>query len=207
MAFSFGEDYSNQIIARVGDKVITAQDFIERAEYTPRPLYCRGNSSTDKRIILNSLIGEKLFSMEMKKDVPIEIDKYLTGRRNQKMREVLFNTITSNAIEKIDNFSHWKSLSSIEYNISYLSISNSNLLSEIQNSISTGKSLSNIYASYNSISEIPKRENINLFSAGIRVLREELFSKVWNRGDIIGPMKTDDTVSYTHLTLPTIYAV
>lgn len=194
MAFSFGGDYSNQIIARVGDKVITAQDFIERAEYTPRPLYCRGNSSTDKRIILNSLIGEKLFSMEMKKDVPIEIDKYLTGRRNQKMREVLFNTITSNAIEKIDNFSHWKSLSSIEYNISYLSISNSNLLSEIQNSISTGKSLSNIYASYNSISEIPKRENINLFSAGNRVLREELFSKVWNRGDIIGPMKTDDNV-------------
>lgn len=194
MAFSFGDDYSNQIIARVGDKVITAQDFIERAEYTPRPLYCRGNSSTDKRIILNSLIGEKLFSMEMKKDIPIEIDKYLIGRRNQKMREMLFNTITSNAIEKINNFSHWKSLSAIEYNISYLSISNSNLLSEIQNSISIGKSLSNIYASYNSISEIPKRENINLFSAGNRALREELFSKVWDRGDIIGPIKTDDNV-------------
>ena len=47
IAFSFGDDYSNQIVARVGDKVITAQDFIERAEYTPRPLYCRGNSSTD----------------------------------------------------------------------------------------------------------------------------------------------------------------
>ena len=92
MAFSFGGDYSNQIIARVGDKVITAQDFIERAEYTPRPLYCRGNSSTDKRIILNSLIGEKLFSMEMKKDVPIEIDKYLTGRRNQ-ILNYIFQTI------------------------------------------------------------------------------------------------------------------
>ena len=122
MAFSFGCDYSDQIIARVGDKVITAQDSIERAEYTPRPLYCRGNSSTDKRIILNSLIGEKLFSMEMKKDVPIEIDKYLTGRRNQKMREVLFNTITSNAIEKIDNFSHWKSLSSIAVSYTHLTL-------------------------------------------------------------------------------------
>ena len=86
------------------------QDFIERSEYTPRPLYCKGNSSTEKRIILNSLIGEKLFSMEMKKDVPIQIDKYLLGRRNQKMREVLFETITSDANTQIEKFSHWKNL-------------------------------------------------------------------------------------------------
>lgn len=194
IAFSFGDDYSNQIVARVGDKVITAQDFIERAEYTPRPLYCRGNSSTDKRIILNSLIGEKLFSMEMKKDIPSKIGKYLIGRRNQKMREVLFNTITSNVMEQIDKFSHWRNLSSIEYNISYISISNPSLLSEIQNSVSIGKSLSEIYASHNRISEIPKRENISLFTVGNRSLREKLFSKVWSRGDIIGPIKTDDNV-------------
>ena len=70
LSFSFlGANSSGEVIAHIGDKVITVQDFIERAEYTPRPLYCKGNSTIDKRIILNTLIGEKLFSMEMKKKV------------------------------------------------------------------------------------------------------------------------------------------
>ena len=125
---SFLEAYtSDQIIARVGDKIITVQDFIERAEYTPRPLYCKGNSITDKRIILNTLIGEKLFSMEMKEDIPDRVESYLTGRKNQKMREVLFNHIASEESNQKYKFSHWYSLASLEYNISYLSISDSNL--------------------------------------------------------------------------------
>ena len=89
-SFLFSSVGSDQIIAKVGDKIISVQDFIERAEYTPRPFYCRGKSSIDKRIILNSLIGEKLFSIEMTKEVPIEIDNYLIGRRNQKMRKTKF---------------------------------------------------------------------------------------------------------------------
>ena len=48
---------SGEVIAQIGDRVITVQDFIERAEYTPRPLYCKGNSTIDNRIILNTLIG------------------------------------------------------------------------------------------------------------------------------------------------------
>ena len=194
LAFSFAENNPNHIVARVGDKQITVQDFIERSEYTPRPLYCKGNSSTEKRIILNSLIGEKLFSMEMKKDVPIQIDKYLLGRRNQKMREVLFETITSDANKQSEKFSHWKNLSSIEYNISYISISNPRLLNDIEENISNGKSLNEIYHTYNHVSEIPKRENISLFTASNRALREELFSKIWNKGQIIGPIKTDDNL-------------
>ena len=31
-------------------------DVIERAEYTARPIYCRGNTKLDKRIIVNTLI-------------------------------------------------------------------------------------------------------------------------------------------------------
>ena len=30
---------SDQVLAKVGEEVITLNDFIERSEYTPRPLY------------------------------------------------------------------------------------------------------------------------------------------------------------------------
>ena len=38
------------------------------------------------------------------------------------------------------------------------------------------------------------REKINLFTVGNRALREQLFSKQWNRGDILGPIVTDDNI-------------
>ena len=47
--------YSNEkILAKVGDRVITLDEFIHRAEYTPRPKYCDGDNAYDKRIILYS---------------------------------------------------------------------------------------------------------------------------------------------------------
>ena len=193
-SFLFSNVGSDQIIAKVGDKIISVQDFIERAEYTPRPFYCRGKSSIDKRIILNSLIGEKLFSIEMTKEVPIEIDNYLVGRRNQKMREVLFESITQDSFKKKNKFSHWKSLSSLEYSFSYLSILSDYQLNELQNEISIGKSLDEIFYLKTNSTNIPKRENVNLFTVGNRSLREILFSKIWNSGDIIGPIKTDDNL-------------
>ena len=48
------------VLAIVDKKIITVNDFIKRAEYNVRPVYCSGNSYNDKKIILNSLIAEKI---------------------------------------------------------------------------------------------------------------------------------------------------
>ena len=73
----------------IGEKEITVSDFLKRAEYSPRPLYCRGNTNLDKRIILNTLIGEKLFSMELNLGyLPENVGAYLKGRKKQKIREM-----------------------------------------------------------------------------------------------------------------------
>jgi len=60
-------DTGLDILAVVGDRIITSQDFIRRAEYSIRPLYCRQSNYIHKKIILNSLIAEKLFAIEAEK--------------------------------------------------------------------------------------------------------------------------------------------
>ena len=56
------------VLAYVWDKSITIQDFIRRAEYTILPAYCRQSNYVHKKIVLNSLIAEKLAALEMKKN-------------------------------------------------------------------------------------------------------------------------------------------
>jgi hypothetical protein len=58
------EDDNEVILAKIGNKNISADEFIRRAEYTIRPPYCNGNSKIHKKIVLNSLIAEKLMSLE-----------------------------------------------------------------------------------------------------------------------------------------------
>ena len=104
LVFSSGYN-SNEVLAKVGEKEILVSDFLKRAEYSPRPLYCRGNTNLDKRIILNSLIGEKLFSMDINLDqIPKEVNEYLEGRKNQKMREVLFEKVSMDSEMKTQDF-------------------------------------------------------------------------------------------------------
>ena len=55
----------NLILAKVADKYITIQDFIQRSEYTIRPDYCKKSNYIHKKIILNSLIAEKMIALEM----------------------------------------------------------------------------------------------------------------------------------------------
>ena len=60
--------YTNTLI-RIDNKEITKNDFIKRAEYTIRPSYCKSNNNIHKKIILNSIIAEKLMSLEIEENL------------------------------------------------------------------------------------------------------------------------------------------
>ena len=82
------------VLARVGEKFITIQDFIRRAEYTIRPDYCRQDNYIHKKIVLNSLIAEKLASLEFEKlnseFQSKDSEEYFRGRREQAMRQTMY---------------------------------------------------------------------------------------------------------------------
>ena len=69
------------IIAQINDRVITKEDFILRSEYTIRPAYCKSNNQIHKKIILNSLIAEKLMALEVEPYISPEnfSDNFLNG--------------------------------------------------------------------------------------------------------------------------------
>jgi len=86
-----GSDHpQDMILARVGDRKITVEEYRERAELTVRPTYCNGRSRSEKEIILSSLIGEKLLALEAEKDTVLTGNKsfqyYLRGITEQAMR-------------------------------------------------------------------------------------------------------------------------
>ena len=86
---------SKNILALVGDKTITVNDFIKRCEYVPRPPYCNGDSYIHKKIALNSLIAEKLLSdwdvarKLFVKVMPIEYKNALKKIKEQKIAELM----------------------------------------------------------------------------------------------------------------------
>mgnify|MGYP003300526918 CR=1 FL=1 len=82
------------ILAKVGDRFITSKDFLQRAEYTIRPIYCKGDLYQHKKIILNNLIAEKLLALEIEKSGLETINAgaaaFLKGRKEQSMRQLLY---------------------------------------------------------------------------------------------------------------------
>ncbi|HDP67614.1 MAG TPA: hypothetical protein ENN20_03815 [Candidatus Marinimicrobia bacterium] len=83
-----------KILAKVGDRIITTDEFIRRAEYTIRPTYCRQDYYIHRKIVLNSLIAEKMLALEAGADNELvlneEFRNYIKGRREQAMRQVYY---------------------------------------------------------------------------------------------------------------------
>lgn len=116
------------ILAIVGDEVITVEEFIKRSEFTIRPAFCKGNSISEKKVILNNLILEKLIAAEAE-NAGLKLNDrnlhYLMGRIGQAMRQQLFAEVTSGAV-KIDTSFILKNLHKLGrvYELSFMNFQN-----------------------------------------------------------------------------------
>jgi len=128
------------VIVRVGNKTITKTEFMNRAEFVPRPDYCRLDNPIHRKIVLNTLIAEKLLAIEAGENNELttstEYAAYITGRKEQAMRQVHFyekayikSKPDSAAIEKV------YSTAGRTYNVSYLRIKDSTLSHQVYEKI------------------------------------------------------------------------
>ena len=185
-----------RILARIGDRTITVDEFIRRAEYTVRPPYCRGSHNIDKMIVLNSLIAEKMLAIEAGdtnsfiNSAPIRA--YLRGRKEQLMRQWLYETEALSKVE-IDTARALEMLkvAGRKYRISYFNLPDSDLVWEIKEDVKKGVSFEDAYYSRTRLDSLPQRE-VEWNTAEHDLILDSLYSRPLKKNQIVGPVKIDD---------------
>ncbi len=199
LACSNTENITREIIlAKVGDKTISVNEFIRRAEYTTRPAWCGSDNYIHRKVVLNALIAEKMLALEAGESAALlenpDVKHYLKGRREQAMRQVHFN---ETALKKIEP-------DSSELQIAYLNGERTYNLSIIplneELALRIGTDLKNGRTTFSALQEeyeaATKKENkIQEFSFNTP-FNDEVFKVLFltevRDGQIIGPLKTGE---------------
>lgn len=183
-------------LAIVGDRLITVGDFIRRAEYTIRPDYCAGTNYIHKKIILNSLIAEKLFALDHSGPLDLNnknIELFLTGRKEQAMRQWYYYDQIFSKLD-LDDRSLKKAYSNASktVNLQYFNIPNIERAKEVNVALENGISFEDIYSIFSSSDSIPERQ-INWLDKkeDLKVI-ESIFEGDLLKGKVIGPVIAED---------------
>ena len=185
------------ILAKVGDRIITKQDFIRRAEYSIRPLYCRQANYIHKKIILNSLIAEKLLALEAEKakvdllDNPL-FQSFVLGRSEQAMRQLHYYDEFYKQVE-LDSAAVLNAykLAGRTVDITFINLPDLNSANTIKNLVMEGISLDSAYTMIWGQYTPPKRQ-LNWFDKESVDLHKAIFNPDVTKGSIIGPLVPDN---------------
>jgi len=185
------------VLARIGDKTISLNEFIRRAEYNIRPVYCKGSNNIHKKIVLNFLIAEKMLALEAGEDNELSQNKhyqrFIQGRREQAMRQLLYY---NEGIKKVNiDSSEMKRVYRIagrKYNVSYFSINNDSIARIVKRKLKEGvESFDGIYFTLSGSDTIPRRVvEFNIYENN--VIQDVLFGEMLEAGEVIGPLKVND---------------
>jgi hypothetical protein len=193
-----GEEVPQEkLMAQVGDKTISVNEYIRRAEYTIRPPYCRTNNYIHRKIVLNSLIAEKLLALEAGENNELtaneDINLYLQGRKEQSMRQWLYNEeMVNQAVLDTHEIKKVFPLAGKKYDVNYISFSDARLAELIAKTIQSGETnIENIHRQLGGEEEVPMR-TIGFNDPESDIIHDALFSDTLQIGQFIGPLKVED---------------
>ncbi len=191
------DSYPNsEVMARVGDRVITKSEFIRRVEYTPRPSYCSGDNSIHKKIILNSLIAEKLLALDVlakpEFESPIQFDKYIQGRREQAMRQLYRYEHGINLVNSTDEQLN-RSFKDAhrEFDLGFITLPDSQFAYATKTFLDDGESFESVYERILG-TKVVEVKKLTWFDDEEIIIREALFSQPLEKGSVIGPLELRD---------------
>lgn len=189
------DEPEEDILVRIGDKTISVSEFFQRAEYTVRPAYCKGNYNIDKKIILNSLVAEKLLAIEagMENELikNMQFKKYIQGRLEQSMRQWLLKKEgTEKVILNINDIKKAYDLAGRTYSIKYVNIPNKQIAQQIKSMLAQNHTFEEIVNTFWDLDSIPKRK-VDFYSAGHDKIFDALFTKAIADEQVIGPIEIE----------------
>ena len=179
--------FSQDTLVIIENQIITKNDFIKRSEYTIRPTYCNSDKNLDKKIILNSLIAEKLLAIKNKDEFDIDETNLIQGIKEQAMRKVMLeNTVNSSLVIDENKILDLLNKSLYDYKIDFITI-NHNEIFLVNQDLNLNKSYKEI------IKNLKHRNNQKYIKFGelsYDDIYQEFYTSDINVGDIIGPIKT-----------------
>ena len=183
------------VLVRIGSEEITIQDFIRRAEYAIRPDYCRQDNYIHKKIVLNSLIGEKLTALEQEKqafeNADDSLDPYFKGRKEQAMRQLFYAKEFHSKVTIPDQEANKAfKLAGRKVSMQFLNLPDIEMVDKIKQLDSSGVLLDSIYQVLWG-GEAPSRE-MTWFDRENQELHDAVFSQNIEKGQMLGPFRTDD---------------
>ena len=191
------EQPAENILARIGDRSITVDEFIRRAEYTIRPDYAKMNTYIQKKIVLNTFIAEKLFALEAGEDNTLNKDEefqaYIRGRLEQSMRQYMFvNEAYNKAAVPDQDMARAYRFAGRRYQINYFSVDDEKKAQQIADELKNGqKSLEKVYRELAGMEALPSRE-VEWDKEDDETIHQAVFSDSMHVGQIVGPLKIDD---------------
>jgi hypothetical protein len=188
---------NEEVIAVVGDRIITTDEFIRRAEYTIRPPYCKTNSSLEKKIILNSIIAEKLFAFEAGSDNPLAQSKafraFVRGRKEQIMRQVLYHeVIKGKAKPEAAEFEKRYKLAGRSYRLAYLAFDRlgAELADQRRRESSGSDFFDGLYREWGGLGAPPEKV-VSWKSRENPIMHSALFTEPLQVGQVVGPFRVE----------------
>ncbi len=180
-----------------GLSTISVNEFLRRAEYVPRPDYCRSNTYLHKKIILNSLIAEKILALEAGKDSPllskIEFQHFIKGHKEQAMRRYMHHIeATDKVILETTEIKNAYKFAGREYHIVYFTLDDSSTANKAQRELATDpKRFQDIYFQIAGNTSAPQRKVKWKNNEHIK-LHHALFSHDLIKGQVLQPIKVDE---------------
>ncbi len=185
------------LLAKIGNRSITVDEFIRRAEYTIRPAYCKSDNYIHRKIVLNSLIAEKLLALEAGDDNELtrnaQFQLYLRGRREQAMRQWLYYQVAyQKAKPDTQAVKAMFQVAGRTYKINYCTMADSSQLHQLKQELSSApQKADSIFRHYFGLEAIPQRE-VSWSDQNEPAIHEALFSRKLTKGEIVGPIATED---------------
>ncbi|MCB0283144.1 MAG: hypothetical protein H6627_04615 [Calditrichae bacterium] len=189
-----------QILVNIDNKVtISLNEFLRRAEYTIRPPYARDNSYLTKKVILNSLIAEKLFALEAGEDNDFlkqeEIQLFIKGRREQAMRQYM-HYLEATELVRIDTaeIKKYYPYAGREYDISYFVIPDS-LQSANKEILKKTPDFKSLYQQVYGDTSAPKRK-VTFHNSENQVVLDALYGQDVKKNQVLQPMRIENGMLY-----------
>ncbi len=180
-----------------GKATISVNEFLRRAEYVPRPDYCKANTYIHKKIILNSLIAEKLLALEAGNDSPllenIEFQNYIKGHKEQAMRQYMHHVEATDKVV-LDNaeLTNAYKFAGREYDVAYFTIVDSSVAEKAHDElVQNPQQFDEFYFQMTGQKNVPNRK-VQWNSDEHVKLHQTLFSQDITKGQVLSPIKFDE---------------